>query len=190
MDSEDRVYVADSCNHRIQVFSDKGAFLRTHGSAGAGVGELSYPYDILIDDAGVQYVCEFGNSRLQIFDAEDRSLEILGGPGTALGEFANPWSMAFDSQGNLYVADSANHRVQKFMRRPGTWKTMREAATGKGGGDGAREAPNPKLQTPKKLQISNLKSRIEGGPISCAALALYLEFGAWNFGLQPRRGVV
>jgi len=190
VDSEDRVYVADSCNHRIQVFSDKGRFLRTYGSAGAGVGELSYPYDILIDGAGVQYVCEFGNSRLQIFDAEDRSLEIIGGPGGALGEFANPWSIVFDSKGNLYVADSANHRVQKLIRRKGTWKGIRveSVGTSSGVGDEEVDAPNPKLQIPRKTQNSNLKSRIEGGPISCAALALYLEFGVWDLEFSPWRG--
>ena len=136
VDSEDRIYVADSCNHRIQVFSAAGEFLRTYGSAGSGSGELSYPYDIRIDGNGVQYVCEFGNSRLQIFDRDDQSLEIIGGPGARLGEFANPWSIAFDSEGNLYVADSANHRVQKLMRREGTWKARRRSMSGKALSDG------------------------------------------------------
>jgi DNA-binding beta-propeller fold protein YncE len=117
VDASDRVYVADSCNHRIQVFSPEGKWLRTYGKAGNGVGELSYPYDIRVDKAGRQYVCEFGNSRIQIFDAHDQPLEIIGGPGGAPGQFSNPWSIALDSKGNLYVADSQNHRVQKFFRR-------------------------------------------------------------------------
>jgi len=117
IDSKDQVYVADSCNHRVQIFSSGGKFLRSHGKAGSGVGELSYPYDVRVDLNGVQFVCEFGNSRIQIFDAEDRPLEILGKAGAEPGQFANPWSIDLDSQGNLYVADSANHRVQKFVRR-------------------------------------------------------------------------
>jgi len=119
IDAEDRLYVADSCNHRIQVFSRDGKFLRAYGRAGGGPGELSYPYDVRVDPAGRQYVCEFGNSRVQIFDAHDHLLEILGGPGFKPGEFSNPWSIALDSAGNLYVADSLNHRVQKFLRRNG-----------------------------------------------------------------------
>jgi ABC-type Fe3+ transport system permease subunit/sugar lactone lactonase YvrE len=117
VDSQDRLYVADSCNHRIQVFSSDGKFLRTYGKAGQGKGEFSYPYDICVDAAGRQYVCEFGNSRLQVFDANDQPLEIIGGPGYAPGQFSNPWSVALDSAGNLYVADSQNHRVQKLIRR-------------------------------------------------------------------------
>jgi DNA-binding beta-propeller fold protein YncE len=117
VDAQDRLYVADSCNHRIQVFSSDGKFLRAYGKAGKGRGELSYPYDICVDAAGRQYVCEFGNSRIQVFDANDRPLEIIGGPGAAPGQFGNPWGVALDSAGNLYVADSQNHRVQKLLRR-------------------------------------------------------------------------
>jgi DNA-binding beta-propeller fold protein YncE len=114
---DDRLYVADSCNHRIQIFSPEGRWLKSYGKPGRGLGELSYPYDVCVDREGRQYVCEFGNSRVQVFDAGDRPLEIIGGPGTAPGRFNNPWSVALDSHGNLYVADAGNHRVQKFVRR-------------------------------------------------------------------------
>jgi DNA-binding beta-propeller fold protein YncE len=120
IDAKDRIYIADSCNHRVQVFSPEGKWLREYGKAGNGVGELSYPYDIRVDAAGRQYVCEFGNSRIQIFDANDQPLEILGGVGGAPGQFSNPWSIALDSKGNLYVADSQNHRVQKFLKKQQT----------------------------------------------------------------------
>jgi DNA-binding beta-propeller fold protein YncE len=117
VDAEDRVYVADSCNHRIQVFSREGKFLKAYGKAGKGLGELSYPYDVCVDSLGRQYVCEFGNSRIQVFDAGNRPVEIIGGPGPEPGRFSNPWGVALDSEGNLYVADSQNHRVQKLVRR-------------------------------------------------------------------------
>ena len=126
IDAQDRVYVADSCNHRIQIFSGDGRFLRTYGKAGRGKGELSYPYDICVDAEGRQYVCEFGNSRIQVFDANDQPIEIIGGPGSGPGQFGNPWGVALDSQGNLYVADSQNHRVQKFINK----KARKEGQTG------------------------------------------------------------
>jgi DNA-binding beta-propeller fold protein YncE len=117
VDSADRIYVADSCNHRIQIFSPDGKFLRAYGRPGQHTNELSYPYDIAVDEQGRQYVCEFGNSRIQVFDANDRPIEIIGKAGAAPGEFNNPWSIALDSKGNLYVADSQNHRVQKLVRK-------------------------------------------------------------------------
>ncbi len=112
---DDRIFVADSCNHRIQIFSREGRWLASYGKPGNGLGELSYPYDIRVDAAGRQYVCEFGNSRIQVFDTLNRPVEIIGGPGTAPGQFNNPWSIALDAAGNLYVADAGNHRVQKLF---------------------------------------------------------------------------
>jgi DNA-binding beta-propeller fold protein YncE len=115
VDAQDRIYVADSCNHRIQIFSRDGKWLKTYGKAGRGLGELSYPYDVRVDRAGRQYVCEFGNSRIQVFGTNNEPLEIIGGPGSKSGQFNNPWSIALDSHGNLFVADAGNHRVQKLV---------------------------------------------------------------------------
>jgi ABC-type Fe3+ transport system permease subunit/streptogramin lyase len=117
VDTHDQVYVADSCNHRIQVFSSHGKLLRTYGKPGRGKGELSYPYDICVDADGFSYVSEFGNSRIQIFDPQGQPVEIIGERGSDLGQFSNPWGIALDSAGNLYVADSQNHRVQELIRR-------------------------------------------------------------------------
>src|SRR5437867_3417137 len=117
IDAQDRLYVADSCNHRIQTFSPDGKFLGAYGKPGTGRGEMSYPYDVKVDAHGLQFVCEFGNSRIQVFDRNHQPVEILGGPGAAPGQFSNPWGMALDSKGSLYVADAMNHRVQKFIRR-------------------------------------------------------------------------
>jgi ABC-type Fe3+ transport system permease subunit/DNA-binding beta-propeller fold protein YncE len=117
IDAQDRLFVADSCNHRIQVFTRDGKFVREHGKPGGAQGELSYPYDVRVDRAGYEFVCEFGNSRVQIFDGDGKTVEILGGAGGEPEKMNNPWAICLDSKGNLYVADSGNHRVQKFTRR-------------------------------------------------------------------------
>lgn len=117
VDAQDRLYVADSCNHRIQIFSADGEFLREFGHAGTKLGELSYPYDVAVDAAGNIFVCEFGNSRIQVFDAKCQPVEIIGGAGSEPGQFNNPWAIALDTRGNLYVADALNHRLQKFVRK-------------------------------------------------------------------------
>lgn len=136
---DDRVYVADSCNHRIQIFAADGRWLRTYGQAGRALGELSYPYDVKVDAEGRQYVCEFGNSRIQIFGRDHQPLEVLGGPGTGPGRFNNPWAIALDSRGNLYVADAGNHRVQKFIRRDGAGRV---ASAGQHAGERHRGSMN------------------------------------------------
>jgi ABC-type Fe3+ transport system permease subunit/DNA-binding beta-propeller fold protein YncE len=117
VDAQDRLYVADSCNHRIQIFAADGKFLREFGHAGTKLGQLSYPYDVAVDKAGNIFVCEFGNSRIQVFDANCQPVEIIGGAGSEPGQFNNPWAVALDARGNLYVADALNHRLQKLVRK-------------------------------------------------------------------------
>lgn len=119
-DKAGNLYVADSCNHRIQVFDPTGTWLKAFGEPGSDAGSMSYPYDLVWDHQNHLYVCEFGNSRIQVLNDQGKTLEILGGPGSAVGKLSNPWSIALDSTGSLYVADAANHRVQKWIRKPST----------------------------------------------------------------------
>lgn len=117
IDGKDQLWVADACNHRIQVFdatTEPPTFKFTFGTSGRGIGELNYPYNMLFDDEGFLYVCEFGNHRLQKFDAEGNSLGVWGGPGREPGQLHQPWGMTLDSKGYFHVIDSYNHRVQRF----------------------------------------------------------------------------
>ena len=116
IDPHGNILIADSNNHRIQVVSPEGEFLKSIGDPGSEEGQFSYPFDILCDDTGHIFICEFGNSRIQIFDRDWQFLESVGRLGRSPGEFFNPWTLAMDAGGNLYVADSMNHRVQKLIR--------------------------------------------------------------------------
>jgi hypothetical protein len=63
-----KVFVADTYNHRIQVFNTSGAYLTTiGGSAGSRTGELNYPEAVDVDAAGNVYVADSDNSRIQKF---------------------------------------------------------------------------------------------------------------------------
>jgi len=53
IDHQDRIYVADSCNHRIQVFARDGKWLRSYGGPGKNPGEMSHPYDVRVDADGI-----------------------------------------------------------------------------------------------------------------------------------------
>ena len=148
VDAQDRLYVADSCNHRIQIFSSDGKFIREYGKAGTGLGQLSYPYDIAVDAHGNQFVCEFGNSRIQVFDVNCQPVEIIGGAGAGPGKFNNPWGMALDSRGNLYVADALNHRVQKLVRRLASGVSRLESAGAPALARLQTQDPRPKTPDP------------------------------------------
>lgn len=111
------LYVADSCNHRIQVFTCEGALVRVWGEAGEEPGQLSYPYDVAFGHQGGQdvlYVVEYGNHRVQKFTLDGRSLGTWGSPGREPGQLYRPWALAVDSRRKVHVVDTENHRVQRI----------------------------------------------------------------------------
>ena len=108
------LYVADACNHRIQVFSRDGELVRMWGEPGSEPGQLSYPYDLAFGKDGELYVIEYENHRVQKFTPDGKSLGVWGGPGRAPGKLHSPWALAVDSRGRVHVVDSENHRVQRI----------------------------------------------------------------------------
>ncbi len=117
LDADGRLWVADSCNHRIQVFDvdgEKPKLLRIWGERGHAPGQLNYPYNLLLDGHGHVYVTEFGNHRVQKFTLDGKSLAIWGAAGRRPGQMHQPWASALDSRGNLHILDSYNHRVQRI----------------------------------------------------------------------------
>ena len=113
IDSEDRLWVCDACNHRMQVFDTEGELLFHWGVEGSATGQLYYPYDIVMDPAGDLYVCEYGNHRIQKFNQAGESLGVWGTQGSADGELWDPWALVLDSQSRLHILDTHNHRVQR-----------------------------------------------------------------------------
>jgi len=112
-----RIYVADTWNHRIQVFDSDGTFLTkwgTYGQTDAAAGLLYGPRDLAIDDQGRVFVTDTGNKRVVVYDESGEFLGQVGGPGSGPGQFEEPVGIDVDAQGNIYVADTWNQRVQVF----------------------------------------------------------------------------
>jgi sugar lactone lactonase YvrE len=109
-----KLYVADSCNHRIQVFEKDGKWLRSFGTLGTEPGELNYPFDIAFDSKGYLIVLERGNHRVQKMTATGESIAIWGGPGKQPGQLNDPWALAIDKYDRIHVIDTHNNRVQRF----------------------------------------------------------------------------
>ena len=112
---DDRLIVADSCNHRIQIFDTAGKLLDIWGTQGHAPGQLSYPYGLALDGRGHVYISEYGNHRVQKLTLAGKSIATWGHQGRHPGELFNPWSLVYDSQGRIHVLDSMNHRVQRMV---------------------------------------------------------------------------
>ncbi len=117
IDEDGLLWVADSCNHRIQVIDwreDKPRSVAILGAQGAELGELQYPYGLTLSKDGTIIVSEFGNHRVQQWNREGKPLASWGAAGSQPGELTQPWSAALDSKNRVYVVDSGNNRVQRF----------------------------------------------------------------------------
>ena len=112
------IYVADTHNHRIQMFTSAGKLIRTWGGKGKAPGQFDTPRGIALDVFGNVWVADHTNQRIQKFSWDGKVLGVFGangGDGTAgsgPGEFFEPRGLASDSEGNMYVAEMVNHRVQ------------------------------------------------------------------------------
>jgi len=117
LDDQDRLWVADACNHRIQVFDTSGSeakLVQWWGEQGKELGKLNYPYGLQLDGQGHVFVCEFGNHRVQKFTDQGEVIGWWGTNGRRHGELCQPWTAQLDSRGRLHVLDSYNHRVQRI----------------------------------------------------------------------------
>lgn len=117
IDENDFLWVADACNHRIQVFDatgDSPEIVKVWGENGFNVGQLRYPYDLWLDGEDHLYIAEFGNNRIQKFTRDGESLGTWGGPGKEPGQLFQPWALCVDQRGFIHVLDTYNHRVQSF----------------------------------------------------------------------------
>jgi sugar lactone lactonase YvrE len=113
------IFVADSGNHRIQVFNPEGEFIRTWGSFGSEPGTFNEPWGLAVDDEFI-YVADTWNHRIQKFDHQGNLLRVIGQSGSPSAEqdggglFFGPRDIVILNDGNILVTDTGNHRLQVF----------------------------------------------------------------------------
>ena len=112
------LYVADSANQRIQMFSI-GQLNGTTvaGNGASGTITLNYPIWVVLDADEYLFIADRDNHRI-VGSGPDGFRCIAactGSSGNAANQLITPRSLSFDSFGNLYVADLSNARIQKFL---------------------------------------------------------------------------
>lgn len=123
VDSNDRLYVVDQGNDRIQIFDASGSYSRTVPADGVmdspTNGHFENPWAVYVDNSGNMYVAD-NTGRVQKFDSTGNWVFTFGSLGTGNGQFSVPRDIEVDSSGNIFVMDYGNSRVQKFDSN-GTW---------------------------------------------------------------------
>lgn len=114
--SHEKLYVTDTMNARVQVFSTRtGAYLATLGKRGMVIGNFSRPKGVAVDSEENVYVVESYFDYLLIFNRRGQFLMPLGGTGAGPGELHLPSGVWLDSRNRVYVADMLNSRVAVFQ---------------------------------------------------------------------------
>lgn len=110
---DDQLYVTDTLNSRIQVFSPQGEYLSGFGRRGLYLGDLPRPKGVAVSQDGKIYVVESYYDYLLIFNRKGELLLPIGGTGHQVGQFYLPAGVWVDNN-YVYVADTFNGRVMIF----------------------------------------------------------------------------
>ena len=124
VNDKDEIAVADSENHRIQIFRSDGTHLRSFGRKGNLQGQFNYPHGITFCNDNI-IVSDTYNHRIQIFDDQGHYRHQFGEKGELNHQLNRPRGLSIDSDGNIIVADWNNKSVKiftldgQFLRRIG-----------------------------------------------------------------------
>jgi len=123
VDSEERVYVADTGNKRIRVYTGTGEYLRDIGAGGSGVGQLDEPSSVALSNDGKIYVADYWNRRISVFSLD-------GVPQTIYLDSNNQVTNSFrvrgwvDDQGNRPYLAIDNARNLLYITDPDAGRVL------------------------------------------------------------------
>lgn len=102
----DNVYVADTYNTGVEVFSQAGQW---KGKSSAG---LYNPHDVAVGADGQVWITDTGNGRVVLSGADLGNPRSIGKQGAGPEEFSAPIGIGIGPSGDVYVADAGNGRIQ------------------------------------------------------------------------------
>jgi len=106
------VYVSDSGNARVQVFTQQGRFIRQFGSFGSGQGQFLHPFDLVVDGAGNVYVADDQAQTLSKFSPAGKVVWQIGeGVSTDPDLIGYLHFAEIDAHGRLVIVNDGQRRV-------------------------------------------------------------------------------
>jgi DNA-binding beta-propeller fold protein YncE len=113
VDKDDNIYVADSGNQRIQIFTKDGKYLRNVNGSKDGTGSSVFvnPRGIAVDSRGILYVVNNLTHFVYGFNDKGEKVFEFGGMGDANEQFYLPNGLFVDQDDQVYITDTLNQRV-------------------------------------------------------------------------------
>ena len=105
IDPNNNVLVTDYHANCINIFTDKGQFIRKIYSG--------RPWAITISPTGYLIIDHYGDDNMiRVWSPTYELINQFGKKGSKQGEFHNIYGIAMDSRGTIYVAEAHNKRLQ------------------------------------------------------------------------------
>jgi hypothetical protein len=114
VDAQGRLYVAESENNWVRVFTQSGQYLAT-------LTGLAKPISVAVDAAGRIYVGSASLGNVTVFAADFTKLLKLG---KGDGEFIEPADIDIDTSGQIYVVDKDNNTVRVYNASGALFKSI------------------------------------------------------------------
>jgi DNA-binding beta-propeller fold protein YncE len=108
VNSKNEIYVVDSGNLRVKVYSNLGVFQ----SILEKPENMGLPVDVAVGPDDFVWVVD--KIRVYKYSPDGKFISSWGKRGAKDGEFGNPKAIHIDKFGFIYIADAANNRIQKF----------------------------------------------------------------------------
>jgi sugar lactone lactonase YvrE len=178
------VFVADTDNNRVQVFSASGGFLRKWGSTGSGDGQFLSAQDVAVDAQGGVWVADYRNARVQKFSS--------GGSFQMSVPSSQPTGVAVDAEGNLYVLDLGG-KVTRYDKGSNYAAGTSFKAAARGGDVEVDAAGNVFAADTSGLKVTRYDSEgkatgtMRGGLSSPIGIGTDLDCNAWITQIANRR---
>ena len=148
-----KIYVADTGNRRIQIYSDDGIFLDAiENSKNEDEDLLSEPVSVVVDAQENIFVADKSKNQLHVFSKDRKHLYSLGGEDKS-AEFKKIFDLAIDEDNNLYVLCSEENNKYTIQVYNGPKKTMSFASQHK---------TDAGIEDPKNITVAKSKRTLVG----------------------------
>ncbi|XP_022794156.1 E3 ubiquitin-protein ligase TRIM71-like, partial [Stylophora pistillata] len=147
VNERDEIAVTEWDNHRVQVFSSDGTYLRSFGSKGDRQGEFNNPTGIAFDKNNNIIVVDYLNHRVQLFSEQGEYLSQFGGKGNLDHQLFYPPGLTVEDDGNIIIVASGNNLIHMF--------SPKGHYLNKFGGGGSLTRPIHCIQCEKYLIVSD-----------------------------------
>ncbi|MEW6348851.1 MAG: NHL repeat-containing protein [Thermodesulfobacteriota bacterium] len=108
-----RILVADTRNHRIQIFKDR-QLTAVLGELGDADDQFRLPTAVSLTSDRDMVVLDGKHALVKIFGPDLKFKRAFGGNGTDPGRLNRPQGMKISRDGHIWIADTGNHRIQEF----------------------------------------------------------------------------